>query len=77
MLPPLDGTGLANGDVDLQAFLSVADQVLQRLEAGQSALVCCKKGAHRSATGATALIMRYSGVDATVAGNYIFPHSAT
>lgn len=61
VLDHVDGTGLVNGDFDLQNFLSVADQVVQYLKEGRSVLICCKNGAHRSATLTCALLMRLTG----------------
>lgn len=72
VLPYVDGTGLANGSEDLDAFLKVCDAILERLDQGLSTIVCCKNGAHRSATEACVLIMRWTGWDTTRAANYLF-----
>lgn len=61
VLDCVDGTGLVSGDFRLDNFLAVADQVVQYLLEGRSVLVCCKNGAHRSATLTCAILMRMTG----------------
>lgn len=58
VLPYVDGAGLANGDVPLAEFLKVSDHVFECLQDGAGVLVCCRNGAHRSATLVTAICMR-------------------
>ncbi|CAL1159390.1 unnamed protein product [Cladocopium goreaui] len=70
VLPYIDGTGLVNGDYSLRAFLDVADQIVKYLKAGHSVLICCKNGAHRSATLICAVIMRLTGWKAQEAEAY-------
>lgn len=49
VLPYIDGTGLACGDVSCEKFLERVEEVSQYLFEGQGVLVCCANGAHRSA----------------------------
>ena len=51
VLPYIDGTGLACGDVSCEKFLERVEEVSQLLFEGHGVLVCCANGAHRSATG--------------------------
>lgn len=71
VLDYVDGTALAAGDVRLEDFLAVADKVIDYLQKGHGILVCCKNGAHRSATLTVLLVMRLTGWDAMRAFNYV------
>ena len=71
VLDYVDGTGLANGDLSLEAFLRVADQVVEILLDSGNVLVSCKNGAHRSATLAVIIVMRLSGLGALEAASYV------
>lgn len=46
----VDGTGVANGDIELQKVLDIVTDACALLVAGNSVLVACHNGAHRSAT---------------------------
>eukprot|EP00435_Cladocopium_sp_Y103_P064892 s662_g26.t1 len=50
ILPWVDGTGLAAGDVSLDQFLQTVDGLIAMMLDGEGVLSCCKNGAHRSAT---------------------------
>ena len=67
----VDGTGLANGDYSLEDFFEVADQLVRRLLQGHAILVCCKNGAHRSATLVVIIVMRLFSWGAFQAANYV------
>ena len=67
----VDGTGLANGDYSLEKFFEQADLVIKRLKQGHSVLICCKNGAHRSATLCCIIIMRMFCWQAMEAANYL------
>ena len=71
VLPFVDGTGLANGSESLDSFLVLADKLLGRVAKGEAVLSCCKNGAHRSATEACVLVMRWTGWDSVQVGNYV------
>lgn len=61
VLEYMDGTGLANDDVDINKALLVMDQVIKLMLDGHSVLICCKNGAHRSATLTVAMLIRLCG----------------
>ena len=71
VLEIFDGTGLANGDLSLEAFLPVSDHVVDILLDSGKVLVSCKNGAHRSATLAVIIMMRLSGLSALEAANSV------
>eukprot|EP00438_Fugacium_kawagutii_P010277 Skav225674 [mRNA] locus=scaffold1924:365923:366294:- [translate_table: standard] len=61
VLDYMDGPGVVNDDVDINKLLLVMDQVINLMLEGHSVLICCKNGAHRSATQTVALLMRLCG----------------
>ena len=71
VLPYIDGTGLACGDVSCEKFLERVEEVSQYLFEGQGVLVCCANGAHRSATELTVIVMRLTGWGAQKAAGYV------
>lgn len=72
VLPYVDGTALASGSVPLAEFLEVADSLInEMLQKGEGVLICCKNGAHRSATLACVMLMRMTGWRADACDAYI------
>ena len=71
VLPYIDGTGLACGDVSCEKFLERVEEVSQLLFEGHGVLVCCANGAHRSATELTVIVMRLTGWGAQRAAGYV------
>ena len=71
VLPYIDGTGLACGDVSCEKFLERVEEVSQLLFEGHGVLVCCANGAHRSATELTVIVMRLTGWGAQQAAGYV------
>ncbi len=71
VLPYIDGTGLACGDVSCEKFLERVEEVAQLLFEGHGVLVCCANGAHRSATELTVIVMRLTGWGAQRAAGYV------
>lgn len=71
LMPWVDGTGLASGDVSLDDFLKTVDELIAMMLDGEAVLSCCKNGAHRSATETTIVVMRVTGWDAQRSANYV------
>ena len=61
VLPMLDGTAVVHGSPPFEQVVEAVDKVASLLASGQSVLVACHNGAHRSATDTALLIMRLSG----------------
>lgn len=71
VLPYIDGTALAAGDTSLESFLGRVDDLIRYMIAGHGVLICCKNGAHRSATEVVVVVMRLTGWDALRSAAYV------
>ncbi|CAE7358961.1 DSPTP1 [Symbiodinium sp. CCMP2592] len=69
--PPLDGTGVSQGDIQMSYVLEVLDQVIDDLLNGLSVLIHCMNGAHRSSTLLAAMLMRMCDKGAHETMNYV------
>jgi len=71
VLDLVDGTGVANGDIELQKVLGIVTDACALLMSGKSVLVACHNGAHRSATLACMILIRLTAWSAPEAATYL------
>ena len=71
VLDLVDGSGVANGDIELQKVLNIVTDACALLMSGKSVLVACHNGAHRSATLACMILIRLTAWSASEAATYL------
>ena len=76
ILPVIDGTAVANGQVPFEALMKVVDRVVEALAAGKGVLINCRNGAHRSATLTAVLLLRILGQEVTPEDIHTFLNAA-
>ena len=75
-LPVLDGTAVANGEVPFDRIMSTIDTVIEALAAGKGVLICCRNGAHRSATLTAMTLLRLLGKEVSEETIHMFMNAA-